>query len=153
EGEKQRVVTADGGIARIPEIRRQLAASLGGREALDPGLERLRRGLGVGLAAALLLLATALHLPRRAPGHTQPPPRLRLGGSRLAGFRRAVLPGFSSAEAGQGGKTFLALLVPMALLMLPLLGDLGYRIPWGYDPGSLLPWTFAILGLAIYLVA
>ncbi|HEY8019653.1 MAG TPA: tetratricopeptide repeat protein [Thermoanaerobaculia bacterium] len=153
EAESQRVVAADGGIARIPEIRRQLVAIWGGREALTPGVEMLRRGLSVALAAGLLLFAVALHLVRRPRGYTEPPLYLRLGGSRLASLRRALLPGLPSAEAGQGGKTFLALLVPVALLMLPLFGDLGYRIPWGYDPGSLMPWVFAVLGLVIYLLA
>jgi hypothetical protein len=34
--------------------------------------------------------------------------------------------------------------------MLPLIGRLGARIPWRYDPGNLLSWILAILGLAIY---
>jgi len=149
----QRAVAADGGIARIPEIRRQLLASLGGPEGGAPGLELLRRGISLALAAGLLLLAVALHLVRRPFGYTEPPLSFRLGGTPWARLRRALLPGLSSAEVGQGWKTYLALLVPVGLLMLPLFGDLGYRIPWGYDPGSLLPWTFAAAGLAIYLIA
>jgi tetratricopeptide (TPR) repeat protein len=149
---EQGAVTADGGIARIPEIRRLLLASLGGPEG-GSGLELLRRGISLALAAGLLLLAVALHLVRRPFGYTEPPLSFRLGGTRWARLRRALLPGLASAEAGQGWKAYLALLVPVGLLMLPLFGDLGYRIPWGYDPGSLLPWTFAAAGLAIYLIA
>jgi len=152
-GHQQRVVSTDGGMARIPEIRAQLLANWRGSEALSPRLELLRRGLSVALAVALLLLAVALHLVRRPHGYTEPPLALRLGSTRLARWRRALLPGFPSAEVGEGGKTFLALLVPVALLMLPLFGDLGYRIPWGYDPGSSMPWSLAALGLAIYLLA
>ena len=37
--------------------------------------------------------------------------------------------------------------------MLPLAGDLGYRIPWGYDPGRTTLWTFTVLGLLLYLGA
>jgi tetratricopeptide (TPR) repeat protein len=149
----QRVVAADGGLARIPEIHRQLLASWGGREGGGPGLELLRRGISLALAAGLLLLAVALHLVRRPFGYTEPPLALRLGGTPWARLRRALLPGLPSAEAGQGWKSYLAILVPVGLLMLPLFGDLGYRIPWWYDPGSLLPWTFAVSGLVIYLLA
>ena len=148
----QRAVAADGGIARIPEIRRQLLASLGRMDAGASGLELLRRGISLALAAGFLLLAAALHLVRRSFGYTEPPLAVRLGGTPGARLRRALLPGLSSAEVGQGWKTYLALLVLVALLMIPLFGNLGYRIPWGYDPGSLLPWTFAAAGLAIYLV-
>jgi tetratricopeptide (TPR) repeat protein len=149
----ERVVAADGGMARIPEIRRQLLASWGEREVLGPGLELVRRGLAAALAAALLLLAVAIHLVRRPSGYAEPPLGVRLGATRLARLRRALLPGLSSAEVGEGWKTFFALLVPVALLMLPLFGDLGYRVPWEYDPGNLMPWTLALLGLAIYLLA
>jgi len=34
--------------------------------------------------------------------------------------------------------------------MLPLIGRLGARIPWRYDPGNLLSWIVAVLGLVIY---
>ncbi len=151
---EQRVVAADGGLARIPEIRQQLLASWGERAAASPpGLELLRRGLAVAVAAGLLLLALSLHLVRRPAGYTEPPLALRLGGDRLARIRRTLLPGLPSAEVGEGWKTFVALLVPVGLLMLPFFGEIGYRIPWGYDPGSLLAWTFAAAGLAIYLFA
>jgi hypothetical protein len=56
----------------------------------------------------------------------------------------------SSAEVGEGGKAFFALLVPTALLMLPLLGKLGVRIPWRYDPGNVLSWIVAALGLLLF---
>ena len=63
---------------------------------------------------------------------------------------RALLPGVASAEVGEGVRSFLALLVPTALLMLPLLGRLGMTVPWRYDPGNSLSWILTILGLAIY---
>ena len=37
--------------------------------------------------------------------------------------------------------------------MLPLIGRLGARIPWRYDPGNVLSWILAVLGLAIYFGA
>jgi tetratricopeptide (TPR) repeat protein len=150
--DQQRVITIQGGMARIPEIRRQLLASAGSREGTaTPRLDLFRRALSLALAAVMALLAVALHLARRGKGYTEPPLDLRLGGGTLDRWRRALLPGVAAAEAGEGGKTFLALLVPAALLTLPLAGDLGYRIPWGYDPGSLVPWIAALLGIAAYL--
>jgi hypothetical protein len=60
------------------------------------------------------------------------------------------LPGITSAEIGEGGRAFLALLVPTALLMLPSLGRLGVPIPWRYDPESSMSWVIALLGLSLY---
>ncbi|HYH45089.1 MAG TPA: hypothetical protein VEG34_05340, partial [Thermoanaerobaculia bacterium] len=77
----------------------------------------------------------------------------RLGQGLAARWRRILLPGIASAEAGEGIQTYLALLVPAALLTLPLAGDIGFRMPWGYDPGILLSWTLAVAGLLLYLGA
>jgi hypothetical protein len=64
-----------------------------------------------------------------------------------------LLPGLSSAEAGDGVRACLALLAPVGLLMLPRFERLGYRIPWGYDAGNLAPWALAVTGLLLYLGA
>src|SRR6202035_5778152 len=149
---QQRVVVADGGMARIAEIRRQLFQSWQA-ESPSPRLELFRRGLSLALALSLILLAVALHLGRRAFGYTEPPLELRFGTGALARWSRVLLPGVSSAEAGEGGRVFLALLVPAALLTVPLLPRLGYRIPWGYDPGDLAPWIVTSIGLLAYLGA
>ncbi|HTQ81381.1 MAG TPA: tetratricopeptide repeat protein, partial [Thermoanaerobaculia bacterium] len=149
--DQQRVVEPDGGLARIPEIRAQLLQSFA-REP-SPKSEILRRGLSLLFALALLLVAVTLHLARRPFGYTEPPLDVRLGASGFDRWRRILLPGVAAAESGEGGKTFLALLAPVALLMLPLGGNIGYRLPWGYDPGTLILWTFAILGLFLYFGA
>jgi tetratricopeptide (TPR) repeat protein len=149
---QQRIVTTQGGMARIPEIRRELLAGSRAREG-TPRLELLRRSLSLALASVLALLAVALHLARRGKGYTEPPLDVRLGGGTFDRWRRALLPGVPSAEAGEGVKSFLALLVPAGLLTFPLLGELGYRIPWGYDPGNVVPWIAALLGLAAYFAA
>jgi tetratricopeptide (TPR) repeat protein len=151
--EQQRVVALDGGLARAPEIRSQLLASFRGHEAARSSVELLRRGVSVVFAIALFLVAIGLHLGRRRFGYTEPPLDIRLGSAAFDRWRRILLPGMAAAEAGEGGKTYLALLVPAGLLTLPLAGDLGYRIPWGYDPGSSTLWTFAVLGLLLYLGA
>jgi tetratricopeptide (TPR) repeat protein len=150
--DQQRIVTSNGGLARIPEIRRELMASRRGPGEGSSRLELFRRSLSVLLAAGLLLLAVTLHLARRPFGYGEVPPTAWSGG-RLDRWRRVLLPGLSSAESGEGARSFLALLIPVGLLTLPLFGVLGYRIPWGYDPGNLSSWIVAILGLLLYLGA
>ncbi len=148
-GLQQRVVTVAGGMARIPEIRRQLLAGWSGREARSGRLELFRRGLSLLVALSLVLVALALHLARRPFGYTE-----RAAGTfpegALGRWGRILLPGVSSAEVGEGGRTFAALLLPTALLMLPLVGTLGVPIPWRYDPGDHPSWIVAILGLSLY---
>jgi tetratricopeptide (TPR) repeat protein len=150
--DQQRVVAADGGLARAPEIRAQLLSTFRGREA-GSRIELLRRGVSAVSALALVLVAVGLHLGRRRFGYSEPPLDLRLGASGFDRWRRILLPGVAAAEAGEGGRTFLALLLPAGLLMLPLAGAIGYRIPWGYDPGNATLWTFAVLGLLLYFGA
>jgi hypothetical protein len=90
-----------------------------------------------------------LHLARRPLGYAERGAEVFPEGA-FDRWGRILLPGVASAEIGEGGKSYLAILVPTALLMLPWLGKLGVRIPWRYDPGTLLSWVIAILGLALY---
>lgn len=147
---QQRVITNNRGITRIPEIQNELLATFRTREAPSARLELFRRGLSLVVPLVLILLAVALHLARRPFGSGDlaiDPMRFR-SPSR---WRRALLPGAAAAEAGEGIGAFLSLLLPVSLLMLPLFGKLGYRLPWGYDPGSLTAWVLTILGLTFYL--
>jgi tetratricopeptide (TPR) repeat protein len=147
--QQQRVVALPGGIARIPQIRRELASSWGHREVRSGPMEIFRRGLSVFLSLSLVLIAVTLHLARRPFGYTERSAEVFPEGA-FDRWGRILLPGVASAEIGEGWRSFLALLVPTTLLMLPLIGRLGARIPWRYDPGNLLSWVIAILGLAIY---
>jgi tetratricopeptide (TPR) repeat protein len=145
---QQRVVALQGGISRIPEIRRELAAAWGGREERTASREVVRWGLPVLLALVLALLALILHLARRPFSGERSMEVFPEGAFDRWG--RILLPGVASAEIGEGGKSFLALLLPTALLMLPLLGRLGAHTPWRYDPGNFPSLLVAVLGLAIY---
>ncbi|HEV8579770.1 MAG TPA: hypothetical protein VGX68_11910 [Thermoanaerobaculia bacterium] len=147
--QQHRVVTVSGGMARIPEIRRQLLLSWGRHEARSGRLELFRRGLSLLVSLSLLLVALALHLARRPLGYTGGSAEIFPEGA-LDRWGRVLLPGITSAEIGDGGRAFLALLVPTALLMLPSMGRLGVPIPWRYDPGSSMSWVIAILGLSLY---
>ena len=146
---QQRVVALAGGYARIPQIRRELLATRGRREEARSGrLELVDRGLALLLPIALLLAAVVLHLARR-PFYTERSVAIFPEGA-FDRWGRALLPGVASAEVGEGGKAFFALLLPTALLMLPRLGRLGVPIPWRYDPGNALSLMFAVAGLLLY---
>jgi tetratricopeptide (TPR) repeat protein len=145
----ERVVTTTGGLARIPEIRRQLQETWGRGEPLPGRVELFRRGLSLLLTLSLILIAVALHLARRPFGYTERPAEIFPAGA-VDRWGRVLVPGVTSAEVGEGVKAFLALLVPTALLMLPRFGDLGVRIPWRYDPGNLLAVSVAAVGLLLF---
>jgi tetratricopeptide (TPR) repeat protein len=146
---QQRVVTNNRGMTRIPEIRDELLSTLRAQEAPSARLELFRRGLSLVVPLVLVLLAVALHLARRPSGveGSAEPPRARPPGL----WRRILLPGFEAVASGEGFRGFLSLLLPAALAMLPLFGTLGYRLPWGYDPGRSAGWIVTILGLSLYL--
>ncbi len=150
--QRTRVVNLMGGIARIPQIRRELAATWGHREASAGPLAILRQWQGLFLALGLILVAVSLQLARRPFATTERAAEVFPEGA-FERWGRALLPGVASAEIGEGGKSFFALLVFTSLLMLPLIGRLGSRIPWRYDPGNILSWILAALGLAIYFGA
>lgn len=149
---QQRVVTPDDGLQRVPEIRRQLMSTYRLQEGASANLELFRRWLSLLVPVILVLLALSIHLARRPFGVTEKaaePGRVRTRGR----WQRILVPGLTSAEEGEGFRSYLALLLAVGLLMLPLFGRLGYRIPWGYDPGSLTAWVLAILGILLFLGA
>lgn len=144
---QQRVVVNSGGMDRIPQIRAELLKTWQEQEGTDSRLILFRRSLSVLISLALILVAVALHFARRSERPEAPAERRTLGP-----WGRVLLPGLRSAEEGEGGRGYAALLVPLAFLMLPLFQGIGYRIPWGYDPGNHAAWIVAILGLALIFV-
>ena len=144
---QQGVIANNRGLSRIPEIREQLLATFRARQATSVRLELFRRGLSLVVPLVLALLAMALHLARPFGSSEMDPLRFHSNNR----WRRALLPGAAAAEAGEGIRGFLAVLLPAALLVLPLFGSLGYRLPWGYDPGSSAARIVAVLGLLLYL--
>jgi len=149
---QQRVVTPDDGLQRIPEIRRQLMSTYGMQEGASANLELFRRWLSLLVPVILALLALSIHLARRPFGLTEKVAEPRRQRTRDR-WRRVLVPGLTSAEAGEGVRSYLSLLLAVGLLILPLFGGLGYRIPWGYDPGNLTAWILAILGILLYFGA
>ena len=145
--DQEKVVPANGGLALIPDIESSLIAP-------PVHFDLLHQWAPLAIAVGAILLAVAIQLARRSLGDAEAPFQWRLGHGVLDRWRRALLPGLSAAEAGEGGRAFLALLVPTALLLMPWFERLGYRIPWGYDGGgNAMAWTLSGLGLAVYLAA
>jgi len=142
--DQERVITANGGLAEIPQIERSLTGP-----AVQ--LDLMQHGASLAVALGSILVAVALHLARRPYGYTATQMQWRLGSRPWDRWRRALVPGLSAAETGEGGRAFLALLVPVALLTMPLFERIGYRIPWGYDAGGSAAWILSISGLVLYL--
>ena len=64
-----------------------------------------------------------------------------------------LLPGYAEAEAGQPLRAFLAVLLPVALLTMPLVGKLGYRQPILFASSGTLLLVVSSFLLVIYLGA
>ena len=174
---RERMATFDGGMARAPEIRRRLAGRLLGPEDPGPagpgedgdGAERdggggddptgersdaASRGdrsdadgwllghaagvLGAGALAILFwILRPGVAVPV-SPSDGRP------------GMWEGLVPGLASAREGKGFRAFAALLIPLALLTLPLLDDLAYPMFAAYGDGAPALLILAATGLVLY---
>ncbi|HVR30819.1 MAG TPA: tetratricopeptide repeat protein [Thermoanaerobaculia bacterium] len=148
EGPSTLAVMRDG-YARDGEVRGTLRASYEPKTQLDPvaGLSPLRLFIVGAFLATAGVIAVLLM-------------RHRVGGSRAARARsmpsgRAVAwaPGLPSLLDGRGWRAFCALLAPVAILLLPRMTALGYRLPWGFNPGASTVWVVSITLLLLYLAA
>jgi tetratricopeptide (TPR) repeat protein len=138
------VVVMRDGYERGPEIRASLLAKGAPREEAEP--ITLLSGSRFLVIAFFLLLAGAItvllaRFGRRGARRRVEPP----------GRSAAWVPGLLSIHAGHGWRAFFALLIPVAILLLPRLTTLGYRLPWGYDPSSSAVWAVTAVSLLLYL--
>lgn len=143
--EDARVLTYDGGYARVDEIAAQLAAPRGGGRA-ERKLGQLRGWVSVGIGVASLLLALGWTAVRRQLGDhaaASDPEELDSTVAKIA------LPGYVSATGGRGVHAYLALLVPAALVLLPFVRSIGYALPLGWAPGRVLAVAIAAIGLLL----
>jgi len=137
-------VVALGGLARIDELREELDQALG---SSGLGRESALRASGVLLATLL----AAFVWWRFSSGAPVAMKASSLGReSWLERFARIVVPGLNSAEAGDGARGFLALLVPTAALMLPFHTVIGFSLPWGYEPGGVFGWIAALVVISVF---
>ncbi len=132
------------GYTRSSEIRQSL------RSAWKPGaLESARdrcRWAARSRSAVFLLIAgvIALLLGR----HRSAARRLR----RAAPPPRALgwVPGFGALYSGHGWRAYFTVLLPVALLLLPRMTTLGYRLPWVFNPVTPTLWLIVVLLLIVY---
>ncbi|MDX1643350.1 MAG: hypothetical protein R3244_03220 [Thermoanaerobaculia bacterium] len=146
------VVTVRGGLSRRSEIYGALEGSASAPGEASSIWVRLARSwsLRVAVLAAVLALVSSRWLSSRGFY------RYRQEGERSKSderepLRTVLIPGLERAERGQGVGAFFELLLPVALLTLPLAGSLCYSIPWGFEPGKALMWTVAVVGLVAYV--
>jgi tetratricopeptide (TPR) repeat protein len=135
-----RVITYNGGLLRRDEIVEQVR---GAAPVAAAKVVAMRRWLPPAIAAVALLLALALHrvLPRRdAPS----PPRFAHRSGGVARVVRLLLPGLRSAEEGNGGRTYLSMLVVALVVMLLGGSRVLYPVPIGLQPGDAGPLALAI---------
>ena len=144
------VLNASGGFARLPAIRRSIAAELRGDG--DDGartVELLRQGWSLLVALGFALAAVVFHLLRRriaVEGRRLPPP-LRPGPWSLA-----LAPGLDSLLRGHGFAALRGLLAPAALLLLAFVPELGFDLDVGYAHGPT-GTIVALVLLAILMLA
>lgn len=150
--ESAQVVTVKGGLARIPEIHEELLAIWSPTGQVPSFLARLATAWSARLVLVVLLAAFALERFARRKGFYRQ--RMEASGGEAEpddSLRRVLIPGMAPALDGRGYRAFLELLLPVALLMLPLVGTLGYRVPWGYEPGDFMVWMLAAVGILLYV--
>ncbi len=142
EAAESRVIATGGGLERTAQIRRQIAAAWRSGE--------VKPSWYLSLPPAVLFVAVAMVLHLLVPagkGGARPPEGVGLAGNRWA---RALLPGYVEAEARRHGAALGALLVPAALIGLPLAVRSAFRLPWLFLPDSHLSWWVAGIGLALW---
>lgn len=147
----RRIVPLDGGFERVEEIRSELSASWRGTEAGSPWSAIWRRSLTVPMAIAFVVLAIGLRVMSRGAGRRDsrtPAGWLRGPADR---WRRVLLPGVAEAENGEWLGVFGAVVPLTALLTLPMLDAMVFRMPWTLGAGSHVIGVVVAAGLALYL--
>lgn len=134
------VVYADGGFARVGEIRRRIVEQAAAEGGEGRRVETLRQLWSLAVVLAFAAAAVGFHL---ALGRMR---ALGPGGVRSAGrWERIALPGLTSLEEGRGVSAFLALLPPVALLVAALGARWAFELPLGYAGGALAPLALSAL--------
>lgn len=140
------VIVLDVGLERLPEIERALDRA--DADGSSPGLLWFRRFLSVFAGLGAMLLAVGFDQARRRfrPYQRRTPAEERA--ARRTARWHAFVPGLESAVAGRGLHGFVAVLLPVAFLLLPAIERFGFRIPWHVAPLGLLSWLITAVGLA-----
>jgi tetratricopeptide (TPR) repeat protein len=141
EAAESRVIAAAGGLERTAEIRREIGAAWRSGEVTPSWYLSLPPAvLFIGIAMVLHLLIPA------GRGSARP----ENGGAAPNRWLRTFLPGVVETMARQPRAALTALLVPSALLALPLVERSAFRLPWLFVPGIRLSWWVTLLGLVLW---
>ncbi|MEM8930822.1 MAG: tetratricopeptide repeat protein, partial [Acidobacteriota bacterium] len=144
----------DGGLRRVGELRTQIDDLWRRRDtATESWQDLLRRWQSLGVALVALIFAIMMHRLRGQMGHLSD--RLPAAEHPVLDNRwvRLALPGLDSLRDGRGLRAFIAILLPVGLIMASFVRGLGYRTPLAMDPGHWLATAFAVIALVIlYLV-
>ncbi len=141
EAAESRVIAAAGGLERTDEIRRQIGA------AWRSGEVKPSWYLSLPPAVLFVAIAMALHLLVPAARSSAKPEE---GEPELNRWTRTLLPGYAEARDRRHGAALGALLVPCALLALPLVERSAFRLPWLFVPGDQLSWWVTLVGLVVW---
>ncbi len=153
ETEEQPVRALSGGFDRSAEIQAELLATRrSSDETMSPQLEVVRQRLSLLVGGLLVLFALALHLARRGFGYSSAEAGVFDEDTESGRLLRVLVPGLYSASEGRGIAAYLAFLPVVGLILLPLSGRWGVRIPWGFEPGGTWPWLGATLGIVAILL-
>lgn len=145
------VFSFNGGLQRLDEFSNDLAA-VWKRAPQEPKAARSRpeplNWIAVLIVAAL---AVGLHVARRGGTYAEPTPWLAWRSGAVSRWLRAFVPALSQVDLGEGGKGALSLIGLSSILLAPRILSFGFELPVLFGLPASLPWTLAILGLAIYL--
>ena len=148
----EKMIVLSGGIGRSDEVRTELRSAWRSGEADSRWSALWPSTLPLPLALVFLAIAGGLYLIVRR-GRKNKPAMPPMDGDPGGRWLYRLLPGYAEAEARQPLRALLAVLLPIALMTLPLINKLGYRQPILFAPGGLVLLVVCVLLLAIYLGA
>ena len=143
EAAESRVIAAGGGLERTAEIRQEVGAAWRSGE--------VKASWYLSLPPAVLFVAVAMVLHLLIPA-AKSSARPETGDAAPNRWARTFLPGYVELEARSVRAAFTALLVPGALVALPLVAREAFRLPWLFVPGSQLVWWGSGVGLVVWAV-
>lgn len=145
-GTQGNVIPINGGLRQADRVLQALD-SAGGEGAAESLFPRAHLSIVVALAASIL--AAGFDLLRRQKGwpSVKFARRPSFAGNR---WLHALVPGWYSTQKGRGARAFLALVFPLALVLVPMLQVWGYRAFLGYDAGPGLATIFCLVLLVAF---
>ncbi len=147
---EESAVGVDGGLRRAGELRQTLSAIWHGEEGSQTAVDLWRRHFSLSVIAGIMILAVTLHLVRNQLGYRSDLLENRSVLPKTTDrWISALVPGLPSTREQRGGLAFLAILLPVSLLLAPLMRGLGFRLPLAYELDAAVPAVLGFGGLAL----